>query len=132
MKLKLFILLGLGLFLNSCYPLGPYIPPKIKFCYFDPVSKSIISELKDSGMVAYIIMLYNYNNERAVCYSRVKFPKPVDKISLATLDTSLFLKNTIHIYISYDYNYDDQCVIKIKPADWKRRRKVFSRDSRIY
>ena len=121
---------------NSCYPFVPMKKmPKLKFCYFDPASKSIVNELRNKGMLKYKVysIVKNENNEEKwLKITEEHFNSPVDSINISILEGFNLKTNLLLIEIWYEGTIIDDCFIEIKSSDWKRMKKVYSRNSRIY
>lgn len=127
LKLKVIISLGLIFALTSCYPLLPFgNPPKFRDCYFDPTTKSIINDWKDSSIIQYRINIINKNEEFKVG-KRISLRNSVDTFDLSKLDTALLYNNKVMIDIWYNFHFQEYCFVEIKPSDWKRKRRVYSR-----
>lgn len=127
LKFKVIISLGLIFALTSCFPLLPFgNPPKFKGCYFDPTTKSIVNDWKDSSILQYRINIINKNEEFKVG-QRISLRNSVDIFDLSKLDTALLYNNKVMIDIWYNFRIMEYCFVEIKPSDWKRKKRVYSR-----
>lgn len=127
LKFKVIISLGLIFALTSCFPLLPFgNPPKFKGCYFDPTTKSIVNDWKDSSILQYRINIINKNEEFKVG-QRISLRNSVDIFDLSKLDTALLYNNKVMIDIWYNFRIMEYCFVEIKPSDWKRKKRVYNR-----
>lgn len=107
----------------------------MKFCYFNPASKSVINELKNKIILKYKVFSITKNDnkeEQWLKLTEAQFNNPVDSINISNLENFNLKSNVILIEIWYEDTILDDCFIEIKSSDWKRKMLVYSRNSRIY
>jgi hypothetical protein len=130
LKFKYSLLVVIFFLFDSC---GIIIPsknePKAKFCYFAMKDASINYKGTEEGILRIEIELGTSENKYVSKYFQQNFEKPIRKIDLSKMDTSLLKKNYVAIKI-----WDKSLVIEdfniyIKPLDWHKSKIIYSRYS---